>query len=433
MKKNLSLSIIVTALAGVIFLSTATATLAAKGIVKGIGSGGGSITVSDLNVGSVGALPTSTWYFFKEWGRGLEQFFTFNSIKKAELELRFTNEKAAEALKVQEEKPDDASALATALLNYTNAEERLQVRIAKLKETSENPDMEKLLEKLDEQTLKHANLLNQLAERWNNDPYVEDATLNQIGDPDFDLIANAIKDAHEKISDTVRAGAEKEKNIKEKAAEQIKRAETAIKELESAIAEFAINEPGVPNEKTGPIRLDPTPARISTNMTIERQTPKRDFGDRMKAGLDTAGSMLANAKALFTEDKFGEAFGKARAAEVLARNGLRILEGVLRADVGGLEDSGADRIAPPSAGMPIVPGTGKAGEKTIPEVEKRVFPETNNRTACDDRNTPACPSGKILECREGKWACIGPATSGGIIVVPEESQSSSDGSVKSSE
>ncbi|MCC6811140.1 MAG: hypothetical protein IT381_27165 [Deltaproteobacteria bacterium] len=34
--------------------------------------------------------------------------------------------------------------------------------------------------------------------------------------------------------------------------------------------------------KTG--RIDSTPARISTNMTIARQTPKRDFGDRVKAG-----------------------------------------------------------------------------------------------------------------------------------------------------
>ena len=42
-----------------------------------------------------------------------------------------------------------------------------------------------------------------------------------------------------------------------------------------------------------PVRLDPTPARISTNMTIERQTPKTGFGDRMKAGLDQAGGVLA--------------------------------------------------------------------------------------------------------------------------------------------
>jgi hypothetical protein len=49
---------------------------------------------------------------------------------------------------------------------------------------------------------------------------------------------------------------------------------------------------------TGPNRIDSTPARISTNMTIERQTPKRDFGDRMKAGLDTVGGTLANGAAV---------------------------------------------------------------------------------------------------------------------------------------
>ena len=43
-----------------------------------------------------------------------------------------------------------------------------------------------------------------------------------------------------------------------------------------------------------PTRIDSTPARLSTNMSIERQTPKRDFGDRMKAGLETAGGVLAN-------------------------------------------------------------------------------------------------------------------------------------------
>ena len=41
-------------------------------------------------------------------------------------------------------------------------------------------------------------------------------------------------------------------------------------------------------------RPDSTPARISTNLSIERQTPKRDFGDRMKAGLQTTGGITAN-------------------------------------------------------------------------------------------------------------------------------------------
>ncbi len=46
------------------------------------------------------------------------------------------------------------------------------------------------------------------------------------------------------------------------------------------------------------IRLDPTPARISTNMSIERQTPKRDFGDRVKVGLDQVGGTIANGAAV---------------------------------------------------------------------------------------------------------------------------------------
>ncbi|MBX7114608.1 MAG: hypothetical protein K1X64_09815 [Myxococcaceae bacterium] len=41
-------------------------------------------------------------------------------------------------------------------------------------------------------------------------------------------------------------------------------------------------------------RIDPTPVRISNNLTIERQTPKRDFGDRLKSGLDTAAGAIAN-------------------------------------------------------------------------------------------------------------------------------------------
>jgi len=45
-------------------------------------------------------------------------------------------------------------------------------------------------------------------------------------------------------------------------------------------------------------RIDPTPVRLSTNMSIERQTPKTDFGDRVKSGLDTAAGAVANGAAV---------------------------------------------------------------------------------------------------------------------------------------
>jgi len=41
-------------------------------------------------------------------------------------------------------------------------------------------------------------------------------------------------------------------------------------------------------------RIDATPLRLSNNLTIARQAPKADFGDRMEAGLDAAGGAVAN-------------------------------------------------------------------------------------------------------------------------------------------
>lgn len=368
-------------------------------IEKSTTPSGGNMVPADLEIGNVGTLPTSRWYFLKEWRRNISRLFTFNSIAKAELELKIANEKAAEALQIQETKPDDAGALAIALENYTRAAERLRARLTKLKETSENPNVEKLIEKLDEQTLKHALLLNQLVERWSTDPYGEDANVvNPRGIRDNHL-QGAVDTMQKKIQEIVVAAAQKDKNREQKAEEQIQRADVAIHEFESELAEFAINEPGVPN-------------------------------NRMKAGLDTADGMLANARAhltvaklAFAEGKYGEAFGTARAAEVLARNGLRILGGVLRADTGGLEDGGTKSVPSRSGTMPIVPGTGSAGEKVAPEEEKRVFPETNNRTACDDRQAPGCLRGEILECHDGKWTCIGPATREGQILNPTQSPS----------
>ena len=85
-----------------------------------------AVTIEDLGIEDPGLLPTSPFYFFKEWGRGVQSFFTFNPIAKVELELRFTNEKAAEAKKVEELNPDDETAIARALQNYQIAQERLE-------------------------------------------------------------------------------------------------------------------------------------------------------------------------------------------------------------------------------------------------------------------------------------------------------------------
>ena len=51
-------------------------------------------------------------------------------------------------------------------------------------------------------------------------------------------------------------------------------------------------DPDAPDDPsaTGPIRLDPTPARLSTNMTIERAD---ETADKVNQGLHAAGSALS--------------------------------------------------------------------------------------------------------------------------------------------
>lgn len=359
------------------------------------------------------------------------RFFTFNSVKKVELELRITDEIGAEALMTGETKPDDAGALAKAFEHYAKAEERLQARLDTLKETSENPNVEKLLEKLNQQTFKHAVLLNQLVERWSIDPYIEDTDVVGSQTARDNFLQGAVDSMQRKIQEIVIAAGKKDQHMKQKAEGQIVRTETAIHELETALATFAVSEHNGLHEKTGPVRIDPTFARAPTNNVTERQTPKRDFGDRMKAGLETAGEILTNAKALFAEGKFGEAFGQARSAQVRARNGIRILNGVL-------ERKGVDvntpRIEDKNSTMPLMPSTDKKGGGTVPEVEKRVFPETNNRVVpetnnkivCDDKQAPSCLRGEMSECHNGTWVCMGSATGGEQILNPMEKPSTTN-------
>jgi hypothetical protein len=332
-----------------------------------------------LRISDIGTLPTSKWYFLKEWKRGISRLFTFDATAKAELELKITNEKATEMFAVSETMPKDAEAITKALTNYTDATDRLRARIDNLEEISGNPNVEKLLKKLDEQTLKHSLLLNQIAERWNTDPYVEDAARVHPEATRDNHLQGAVDVMQKKIQDIAVLGAEKDKNIKEKAEAQIKRAEEAVSELK--------------------IRIDSTPARISTNMTVERQTPKRDFGDRMKAGLETAGGILANAKQAFTEGKFGEAFGQARSAEVSAWDTLRLLDKDMDSTMGADEKG----VAPPMPNVPT-PLIEKAPEKKPVDAIK---PSACGAIRCL-RYQPACGTdGKTYSCGEADASSCG--------------------------
>jgi len=104
-------------------------------------------------------LPNSPFYFIKKWSRGIRLLFTFDKIKKAELELKYADEKLAELSKLTET-GQKAEVLQKALDNYLKAKEKLINRLQSLDE--KNPNVQKLLTKTVEKEIIHQALFDEL-------------------------------------------------------------------------------------------------------------------------------------------------------------------------------------------------------------------------------------------------------------------------------
>lgn len=124
------------------------------------------ITAQDLEVEDPGMLPTSPFYFLKNWTRGIKRIITLDPTKKAELELEIINQQASEIKKVEEIAPDRLNSISKAISNYQNNADRLKNRLEALKETSQNPNIDKLMEKLVDRSIKHQELFDGLKQKF---------------------------------------------------------------------------------------------------------------------------------------------------------------------------------------------------------------------------------------------------------------------------
>ena len=121
-----------------------------------------TVTAADLGVSDPGLLPTNPFYFLKEFGRNVQRVFTFNSVSKAELELKITNEKAAEVKKIQEIVPNDNNAIIKGLENYKNSQEALKNRLESLNISSTTPGMDKLMNSIASDSILHQKVLDEI-------------------------------------------------------------------------------------------------------------------------------------------------------------------------------------------------------------------------------------------------------------------------------
>ena len=149
-----------------------------------------TVTTADLGVSNPGLLPTNPFYFLKEFGRNVRRAFTFDSVKEAELELSFTNEKAAELKKVEENQPQNVEAIQSAIQNYQENQQRLKQKFEDLKVTSSNPNVEKLLQNFADRAVKHAKVFDELQNKFENQNQIT-GEINQVRETASDVVAAA--------------------------------------------------------------------------------------------------------------------------------------------------------------------------------------------------------------------------------------------------
>lgn len=153
---------------------------------------------ADLGVDNVGVLPNQRFrYFFKKARRSLEETFTFNKERKAEIKLKHANEQLVEAkaLVEQAEKAGGKSMgeaqvfMNDALKNFDEKTDEVKAVIVEIKQESEQENdlgkkraiesrLDKLVDRLVDQQIKQTKVLERLEEKLQDK--IPDHTLQNI-------------------------------------------------------------------------------------------------------------------------------------------------------------------------------------------------------------------------------------------------------------
>jgi len=130
------------------------------------------IAAEDLGVSDPKLLPDSPFYFLKEFWRGVRSTFTFNKVKKAELRLRWANERLVEAKKLAQ-KTGKEEFVKQAIEKYQKEMEKIKTRVERFKEkAADNPRIDKFLDKFTDKTIKQQRLMDRLKKNLADKPEV---------------------------------------------------------------------------------------------------------------------------------------------------------------------------------------------------------------------------------------------------------------------
>ncbi len=194
------------------------------------------ITAEDLEISEPKTLPDSPFYFIKDFWRGVRSTFTFNPIKKAELRLRFANEKLIEAKKLAE-KTGKEEIFQKTLEKYQGEMEKIKARVEKFKEKAkDNPKIDAFLDRFTDRAFKHQRLMDRLEKRLSDKPEVLERIRN-VKERSLEYFGKVIERLEEKDKIPERL----EKNLEEIEGSKYKNFKNleVLIELENKVSEEA--------------------------------------------------------------------------------------------------------------------------------------------------------------------------------------------------
>ncbi len=214
-----------------------------------------NIIAEDLGISDPRILPTSPYYPVKNIWRGFRSTFTFDPIKKAELKLRFANERLFEAQKVAE-RADKPIIVTKALESYQKEVADVSKILQKAPEEQQE-QAEKFTDKMIDNSFKHQRLIDKIErelrpedfEKLNKarDSGIEHLTktVSKVLSPEemqkkFDEVINKQKGSdfkHFKNLEILKAVEEKVPEVAKQAIHQAQ--ENAIKQLEQDMTKIA--------------------------------------------------------------------------------------------------------------------------------------------------------------------------------------------------
>jgi len=144
--------------------------LAFSGVASGQGTGSRVlglveeelVKLEDLGIENPGILQTNPFYFMKNLRRSTQRAFKFSQMQRAELELGFLNEKAAELARLEQVIPDNGEALVRALTLYQNNLEDLKYLLKNMNPADVSGTSDQFLNKFVDVGSKHVRLFDQL-------------------------------------------------------------------------------------------------------------------------------------------------------------------------------------------------------------------------------------------------------------------------------